>query len=75
MGTGPGTKETIVQKFARLRCEVGELAEQLDSLTESVKESGLMEGLNMQVGDLSRQLESCQVEGKEGGSSDSKDMV
>lgn len=72
VGAGPGTRETIVQKFARLRCEVGELAEELDSMTESVRETGHMEGLNMQVRDLSRQLESCQVEGKEGGSSDNK---
>eukprot|EP00090_Calanus_glacialis_P034641 TRINITY_DN583_c0_g1_i1.p1 TRINITY_DN583_c0_g1~~TRINITY_DN583_c0_g1_i1.p1 ORF type:complete len:350 (+),score=167.73 TRINITY_DN583_c0_g1_i1:57-1106(+) len=75
VGAGPGTKETIVQKFARLRCEVGELAEELDSLTESVRESGHMDGLNMQVRNLSRQLESCQVEGTEGGSSDSKVTV
>jgi len=63
VGAGPGTKETILQKFARLRCEVGELADELNSLTESVRESGHMEGLNIQVQDLSRQLESCQVEG------------
>ena len=68
VGAGPGTKETIVQKFARLRCEVGELADELDSLTESVRESGHTEGLNMQVQDLSRQLENCQLEGHGGGS-------
>jgi len=74
VGAGPGTKETILQKFARLRCEVGELADELNSLTESVRESGHMEGLNMQVQDLSRQLESCQVEGS-GGGVDSKVTV
>jgi len=75
VGAGPGTKETIVQKFARLRCEVGELADELDSLTESVRESGHTEGLNMQVQDLSRQLENCQLEGHDGGSDNNKVTV
>jgi len=75
VGAGPGTKETILQKFARLRCEVGELADELNSLTESVRESGHMEGLNIQVQDLSRQLESCQVEGSGQGGVDNKVTV
>jgi len=75
VGAGPGTKETILQKFARLRCEVGELADELDSLTESVRESGHMEGLNLQVKDLSRQLESCQVDGNNGSGADNKVTV
>ena len=75
VGAGPGTKETFIQKFARLRCEVGELVEELDGLTESVREAGQMEGLNLQVKDLSRQLENCQVEGKEGGSGENKVTV
>jgi len=75
VGAGPGTKETILQKFARLRCEVGELADELDSLTESVRESGHMEGLNLQVKDLSRQLESCQVDGNNVSGADNKVTV
>jgi len=72
VGAGPGTKETILQKFARLRCEVGELTDELDSLTESTRESGHMEGLNMQVKDLSRQLENCEVDGNDEGRANSK---
>ena len=30
-----GEKETMIQRFLRLRCEVGELLEELDSMTSA----------------------------------------
>ena len=65
VGTSEGTKETILQRFTRLRCEVGELMDELDSLTESERDVGHMEGLNMQVKSLSKQLENCQVDNQD----------
>lgn len=65
IGTNPDSNETIVQKFTRLRCEVGELLEELDAMAESERQEGRMEGLNLQVKDLTRQLEKCQVDNDE----------
>ena len=53
----------MIQRFLRLRCEVGELLEELDTRTESGRgEDSQSEGLSRQVQTLSRQLESCQLE-------------
>ena len=38
VGAGEGEKESLIQRFLRLRCEVGELVEELDSMTESSRE-------------------------------------
>jgi len=63
VGAGEGEKETMIQRFLRLRCEVGELLEELDSMTESARESDTQsEGLRIQVKTLSRQLEACQLD-------------
>lgn len=63
VGSGEGEKETMIQRFLRLRCEVGELLEELDTRTESNRgEDSQSEGLSRQVQTLSRQLESCQLE-------------
>jgi len=63
VGTGEGEKETMIQRFLRLRCEVGELLEELDSMTESAREADTQsQGLSIQVKTLSRQLEACQLD-------------
>ena len=51
-----------MQRFLRLRCEVGELVEELDSMTESSRDVGNNEGLNIQVRSLERQLEACNLD-------------
>ena len=53
-----------MQKFMRLRCEIGELVEEIDSMTESTRDTGdgHVEGLSIQVQNLSQQLESCQLD-------------
>jgi hypothetical protein len=53
-------EETLTQRFSRLRCEVTELTEELDSLTESAQEGSLV-GLHRQVAQLRQQLEGCQL--------------
>ena len=50
-----------MQRFMRLRCEIGELMEDLDSMTESTREVSQSEGLSIQVKNLIKQLESCQM--------------
>ena len=63
VGAGEGEKESLVQRFLRLRCEVGELVEELDSMTESCRETDSQsQGLSIQVRSLSKQLESCQLD-------------
>ena len=63
MGAGSGEKESLIQRFLRLRCEVGELVEELDSMTESARETDSQsQGLSIQVKTLSKQLESCQLD-------------
>jgi hypothetical protein len=57
---GGGTQETLTQRFTRLRCEVTELSEELDSLTESARE-GSLAGLDRQVSQLRHQLETCEL--------------
>lgn len=75
VGSGPCTKDTTAQWFARLRCK--SLLRNLDYLTKSVRKTGHIEGsnCNMQVWDLSRQLERRQIVGKDGDSSDIKVTV
>ena len=51
-----------MQRFLRLRCEIGELMDDLDSMAESTRESSHSEGLSIQVKTLSKQLEACQVD-------------
>ena len=50
-----------MQRFLRLRCEIGELMDDLDEMTESTRASSHSEGLNIQVKALSSQLEACQA--------------
>ena len=47
IGSG-GETEGLVQRYTRLRCEVAELAEELDAMTESARE-GQVAGLSIQV--------------------------
>jgi len=54
-----------VQKYARLQCEVAELAEELDAMTESARE-GHVTGLAVQVTDLARRLAECELTDKAG---------
>jgi len=68
VGTGGGSdpdKEGLVQKYSRLRCEAGELAEELDAMTESQRE-GHVAGLSVQVSDLKRRLDECELTDKTG---------
>ena len=65
-------KETLMQRFLRLRCEVGELVEELDSMTESSRDLGTNEGLSIQVKSLERQLEACNFETAAYASNDGK---
>lgn len=60
VGGGQEEEESLTQRFARLRCEVTELTEELDSLTESAREGSLV-GLHSQVAQLGQQLEGCQL--------------
>ena len=60
MIAGGDEKETFIQKFTRLRCEVTEFYEDLNSMTES--ETGNMTGLHKQVTQLQEQLEVCMVD-------------
>ena len=63
VGAGSGEKESLIQRFLRLRCEVGELVEELDSMTESSREADSQsQGLSIQVKTLSKQLESCHLD-------------
>jgi len=61
VGVEQDEKETIMQRFLRLRCEIGELMEDLDEMTESTRQSSHSEGLSIQVKTLSSQLEACQM--------------
>jgi len=63
VGPEPGAKETLLQRFTRLRCEVGELVEECDTRAESEQEAGRLAGLGLQVSTLSRQLDRCEFEG------------
>jgi len=70
VGSGEGEKESLLQSFLRLRLEVGELVEELDSRTESSREEDSQwQGLSLQVKELSSQLESCQMDHHGGSSS------
>ena len=60
MIAGGEEKETLIQKFTRLRCEVTEFYEDLNSLAES--ETGNLAGLHKQVSQLQEQLEVCVVD-------------
>lgn len=60
-----GDQETLTQRFTRLRCEVTQLTEDLDSLTESSRHEGSLAGLLRQVSQLRQQLEGCDL-GQEG---------
>jgi len=51
--------ETLFQKFTRLRCEVNELTEDLNSMTESARDGESLAGLHKQVSHLQNQLEVC----------------
>lgn len=57
---GAEEKETMIQKFTRLRCEVTEFYEDLNSMAES--ETGNLAGLHKQVSQLQEQLEVCAVD-------------
>jgi len=61
-----GVSESLVERYARLICEVAELEEELDGVAESQKETGSMAGLNLQVMGLRSQLENCQLEEQTG---------
>jgi len=54
-------KENLLQKYTRLRCEVNEFSEELNSLAESAQE-GSLAGLHKQVIQLQQQLEGCLIE-------------
>jgi len=69
VGVDEGEKETLLQRFMRIRCEIGELQDEIDCMTESARESSHSDGLSIQVQSLSRQLESCQLEHGNTGSS------
>ena len=62
---GGGEAEGLVQRYTRLRCEVAELSEELDAMTESSRE-GDVAGLSLQVADLGRRLAECDVVEKAG---------
>jgi len=68
IGSG-GETEGLVQRYTRLRCEVAELAEELDAMTESARE-GQVAGLSIQVSDLGQRLARCEIAEKAGGSVD-----
>merc|ERR1719222_1140454 len=68
IGSG-GETEGLVQRYTRLRCEVAELAEELDAMTESARE-GQVAGLSLQVSDLGQRLARCEIAEKVGGSLD-----
>jgi len=68
IGSG-GETEGLVQRYTRLRCEVAELAEELDAMTESARE-GQVAGLSLQVSDLGQRLARCEIAEKAGGSVD-----
>ena len=60
IGSG-GETEGLVQRYTRLRCEVAELAEELDAMTESARE-GQVAGLSLQViTKLSPQYMQCKT--------------
>jgi len=61
---GDKSKESLVQRYTRIRCEVQELAEELDQMAESEREEKKVEGLNLQVETLRRQLEGAELEGE-----------
>jgi len=58
----PGATETLMQKFTRLHCEVNEFSEDLNSMTESVRD-GSISGLHLQVDRLREELERFSVAG------------
>merc|ERR1719300_1059958 len=62
VGVDQGEKETLLQRFMRIRCEIGELLEDIDSMTESARETSHSDGLSIQVQSLSKQLDACQLE-------------
>ena len=57
IGSG-GETEGLVQRYTRLRCEVAELAEELDAMTESARE-GQVAGLSLQVSMTVSYCASC----------------
>ena len=57
IGSG-GETEGLVQRYTRLRCEVAELAEELDAMTESARE-GQVAGLSLQVSITVSYCASC----------------
>lgn len=61
----PGGKETLIQKFTRLHCEVNEFSEDLNSMTESVRD-GSLTGLHLQVDRLREELERISSSGEPG---------
>ena len=62
---GGGEAEGLVQRYTRLRCDVAELAGELEAMTESARE-GEVAGLSLQVTDLGRRLAECDVMEKAG---------
>lgn len=50
VGTDPGGREGLLQRYTRLRCETAELAEELEAMAESARE-GHAAGLAIQVRD------------------------
>lgn len=60
VGGSPGD-ETILQKFQRLQCEIAELVEEVDGMTESDREEGELAGVAIQVAGLTKQLNDCQI--------------
>ena len=58
---GPEHNETLQQKFTRLRCEIGEFSEELNSLAEDAREGNLA-GLYQQVHQLQENLDVCVVD-------------
>ena len=57
-----GGEESLIQRFLRLRCEVSELTQDLDSMTESARAGDNTEGLSIQVKTLEKQLEACNLD-------------
>ena len=53
-----------MQRFLRLRCEIGELMEDLDEMTESTRASSKSEGLSIQVKTL-QTMHLLQVTGQQ----------
>eukprot|EP00088_Acartia_fossae_P064335 TRINITY_DN79144_c0_g1_i1.p1 TRINITY_DN79144_c0_g1~~TRINITY_DN79144_c0_g1_i1.p1 ORF type:complete len:350 (+),score=66.13 TRINITY_DN79144_c0_g1_i1:34-1083(+) len=58
---GSKDKESLIQKFTRLRCEVNDFSEELNSLAESAREGNVV-GLYQQVHHLQESLDRCGVD-------------